>query len=795
MYADVIIDINTASLDRTFQYRIPYDMMGEVCVGSMVKVHFGNAKALKRGYVVSLSSEPVIDEEKIRNISEVCDVSDMAEPRLVKLAAWMAKTYGCTFALALRTVFPVKQKINPRTPHYLQLSADAEKCDEFVRFFEKKNQRARLRLFAALMENREIPEDIARDKLNINKSVIDYLISNGLCERSENSIYLDEAKEVKRPVLNAAQQTVVDGILSGMDDLPSDNKGSCEDHYLGNPVGTTPRVSLIHGITGSGKTEVYLSLSEAVVAQGGQVIMLIPEIALTYQMMMRFYERFKDRVSSINSKLSAGEKYERFMKASRGEVDVMIGPRSALFTPFSNLKLIILDEEHEDSYKSGQTPMYHARETAIELAKMSGAAVVLGSATPSVDSYYRALKGEYSLYTMNERATGAALPEVEITDLRAELIAGNKSPISRLLYKRMAESLSKKEQVMLFLNRRGYAGFVSCRACGFVYRCPHCDVTLFAHGSKYGTRLKCHYCGHEIGFEKKCPECSSKYIGVMKAGTEAMEIAVKKLFPEAKVLRMDRDTTAKKGEYEKILSSFADHEADILIGTQMIVKGHDFPEVTCVGILAADLSLYAPDHRAGERTFQLLTQACGRAGRADKPGHVVIQTYNPKDPYILAGAAQDYAAFYEREIVYREMLEYPPVINMLALLFESKDKELALRVSQDAAGVIGELMTGDGTGTDGQDYMAGDRDDQVAGDFESDVPQQNRWARPDHVVIGPADASIAYINDVHRRTLYVKSKDITFLEAVQQRMNELEKSEAYSGKVRISCNLNPMNLI
>ncbi len=778
MYADVIIDISAVSLDRTFQYRIPYEMMDSIGVGSMVMVHFGKAKALKRGYVVSLSSVPAIDEEKIRNIAQLCEVSDMAEPRLVKLAAWMAKAYGCTFAAALRTVFPVKQKIRPRTTHYLQLVADEEKCGEFTAFFEKKNQRARLRLLCALIEDKEIPEDIAREKLNINKSVIDFLADNDLCERSEISIYCEEDRDDPghRPVLNPEQKAAVDGILAdpvtGPDAglYPVLSEDEDEQPAVGKEAGA--KVSLIHGITGSGKTEVYLNLAQEMVKNGRQVIMLIPEIALTYQIMMRFYDRFKDRVSFINSKLSAGEKYERFMKAAQGEIDVMIGPRSALFTPFSKLGLIILDEEHEDSYKSGQTPMYHARETAIELARMSGAAVVLGSATPSVESYYRAMTGEYSLYRLKERATGASLPTVEIADLRNELLSGNKSPISRALYGHIADSLSKGEQVMLFLNRRGYAGFVSCRACGFVYRCPHCDVSLFAHGSKYGTRLRCHYCGYEIGYDKKCPECGSKYIGVMKAGTEAMEIAVRKLFPTARILRMDRDTTAKKDSYEKILSSFCDHEADILIGTQMIVKGHDFPDVTTVGILAADLSLYAPDYRAGERTFQLLTQACGRAGRAQKSGHVVVQTYNPKDPYILAGAAQDYEAFYEREIVYRQMLEYPPITNILAILFESKNRELAVKVSEDAAKAVEEMSS----------LLSED-----SGEKEGEKSLHS-------VIIGPSDASIAYINDVFRRTLYVKSVRTGFLEEVQVRMNELAKAEEYSGKVRITCNMNPMNM-
>ena len=384
-----------------------------------------------------------------------------------------------------------------------------------------------------------------------------------------------------------------------------------------------------------------------VIRDGKQAIVLIPEIALTYQTVMRFYKRFGERISILNSRMSNGERYDQMMRAKAGNIDVMIGPRSALFTPFPNLGLIVIDEEHEPTYKSEQIPRYHARETAIARAKLEGASVVLGSATPSLEAFYRSHVGkklsgtsmadgeyreffgggweeeQYELLTLKNRSQKQSLPEVHVVDLREELKKGNRSIISEKLHELMEERLEKKQQIMLFINRRGYAGFVSCRNCGHVVKCQHCDVSLTSHR---GGKLVCHYCGHEEQDISVCPECGSKHIGGFRVGTQQIEDLIKKEFPSARVLRMDMDTTKEKDGHEKILEQFASEDADILVGTQMIVKGHDFPNVTLVGILAADMSLYADDYRAGERTFQLLTQAAGRAGRGSEKGEVVIQT-------------------------------------------------------------------------------------------------------------------------------------------------------------------------
>ena len=443
------------------------------------------------------------------------------------------------------------------------------------------------------------------------------------------------------------------------------------DDFIGDYDRGIRKTYLIHGVTGSGKTLCYINMIEHVVRQGKQAVMLIPEIALTFQTVKRFYDRFGERVSILNSRMSKGERYDQFLRAMRGEIDVIIGPRSALFTPFSNLGLIVIDEEHEMAYKSEQTPSYHARQTAIHIAQTKNASVVLGSATPSVESYYNAKKGIYKLYELKNRAAGADMPDVAVVDLREELKQGNRSIFSRKLKELIEDRIRKKQQIMLFLNKRGYAGFISCRSCGYVMKCPHCDISLTAHNNG---RLVCHYCGYQTGSVKLCPKCGSRYISGFKAGTQQVEEMLKKTFPGIRVLRMDMDTTSGKDGHEKIISEFAAHNADVLVGTQMIVKGHDFPDVTLVGVLAADMSLYTSDFRAGERTFQLLVQAAGRAGRKNLHGDVIIQTYTPDNYSIVAAQKQDYEMFYDDEISFRKLMGYPPVMHMLEVKISSKNE-------------------------------------------------------------------------------------------------------------------------
>ena len=498
--------------------------------------------------------------------------------------------------------------------------------------------------------------------------------------------------------------------------------------------------SLIYGITGSGKTEVYIEMISHVLKQGRQVIVLIPEISLTYQTVMRFYRRFGSCISVMHSRLSAGERWDQYERARQGETQVMIGARSALFTDFPDLGLIIMDEEHEGAYKSESTPRYHAREVAEKLAGMRDAAFVMGSATPSLEAYTRAREGIYRLYTLKNRAgEGSVLAAAEVVDLRKEMEAGNKSIFSRRLQELIRDRLEKKEQVMLFMNRRGYSSFVSCRSCGEAVKCPHCDVTLTLHNK---TRLVCHYCGYTVPLPKKCPSCGSPYLAGFGTGTQKIEELTKAMFPQARVLRMDLDTTSKKGGHQEILSAFAKGEADILIGTQMIVKGHDFPGVTLVGILAADASLYAPDYRSGERTFQLLVQAAGRAGRGKKPGTAVIQTYTPDHYVVKASAVQDYLEFYRQEMGYRKLMKYPPAAHMLSIQIGGKEEELTAHMTEAVAEAVGRRF--------GQQAE----------------------------LIGPVFAPVYKVNDIYRKILYIKQENYDILiriqKYVQNRWDETE---------------------
>lgn len=519
----------------------------------------------------------------------------------------------------------------------------------------------------------------------------------------------------QRPELNRQQKEIAESFVRAFDQ---------EDQ--------TPW--LLHGITGSGKTEVYMEMIDHVLAAGRQAIVLIPEIALTYQTVMRFYRRYGNRISVMNSRLSAGERYDQFERAKKGETDIMIGPRSALFTPFPRLGLIVMDEEHEGAYKSEVTPRYHAREVAEKLAQMNQALFVMGSATPSVEAYTKAVRGEYRLCILAERAGSNPLAATEVVDLREEMRSGNKSIFSIRLQQLIADRLKQGEQVMLFMNRRGYSSFISCRSCGEAIKCPHCDVSLTLHNRN---RLVCHYCGYTIPLPKTCPECGSSYLAGFGIGTQKIEEMAKQMFPEARILRMDLDTTSRKGGHEAILSAFAKGEADILIGTQMIVKGHDFPHVTLVGILAADVSLYAPDYRCGERTFQLLVQASGRAGRGKRPGTAVIQTYVPEHYSIQAAAAQDYERFYQQEMGYRKLMMYPPISRMLGVQVAGKDEAK-----------VSEIM----------DFMK----EQVVQEFGNEV-----------TVIGPVPASVYKVNDIYRKILYMKQENYDILIRIQKCLQAL----------------------
>lgn len=698
-FAKIIINISHENVDRPYTYKVPEELLARTDIGSVVNVPFGKGDTLRKGVIIGFSSDADFDESKIKEIASIEEKDLSFSDSRIHLAAWIKKNYGSTFSAALKTVLPVKRKVNTPVKKAIVRLVSEDKIKEEIAAIENSNKVARLRLLDALSRDDIIPREIAVNKLHISEPTIKKLCEDGIIKVAEIAEKAEERVLTDPPVLSIEQNAIADAVKKDFD----------EGH---------PGKYLIHGITGSGKTEVYMSIIGDVIKRGRQAIVLIPEIALTFQTLMRFYDHFGNRVLVMNSTLSDGEKYLCFEKAKNGEADIVIGPRSALFTPFKDLGVIVIDEEHEGTYKSETVPKYHARETAEELARMSGAALVLGSATPSVDAYYKAVKGDYVLFELNTRPTGNSLANVHIADLREELRKGNKTIISKKLQGMIEDRLIKGEQTMLFINRRGLAGFVSCRACGFVVKCPHCDVSLSLHKNN---TLTCHYCGYTIPKMTVCPECGSKYISGFKAGTEQVEETVKKMYPEARVLRMDADTTRQKDSYEKILSSFLNKEADILIGTQMIVKGHDFKNVTLVGVLAADQTLFDADYKAAERTFDLITQAAGRAGRGDVPGDVVIQTYKPDHYAIVHAASQDYKAFYEEEIAYRDFLNYPPTGHMLSVLVTGKDEEETGKFTDQMCKALKKYF--------------------------------------DSTVIGPAPAFISKLNDIYRFVFYIKNVD------------------------------------
>ena len=712
VYIDVIVDISVNSLDRIFQYRVPEELLDAVKVGCQVNVPFGSGNRRRQAYVIGVDTVLAYDASKIKDILGVTK-APAATGQLIALADWMHERYGCTMAQALKTVLPVKKSVKEvkRTAYFL---ADREGAQQLLEKSRKsRREKARVRLLEAMLKEGCMSKETVTGVLQISASTMKSILQTGVIREETSQVYrnpvrqrLDGWQEV---CLNDEQMNAVASIWQ--------NAAICREHWS-----REQGMHLLYGITGSGKTEVYMALMEKVLNEGRQIIVLIPEISLTLQTVSRFYARFGSQIAVMNSRLSAGERYDQYMRAKRGEASVMIGPRSALFTPFDRLGLIIIDEEHESAYQSEIVPRYQAAEVAARRAEMSGALVVLGSATPSVAVYQKAREGMIGLHRLTQRArTGSRLPDVKVVDLREEFRMKNRGILSQSLHEAMDACLKRGDQMMLFLNRRGYAGFVSCRSCGYVVKCRHCDVSMTVH---HHTLLKCHYCGSEQPMPRVCPSCGSPYIAGFGVGTQKVEEFVQKEFPEARILRMDRDTTSGKDDMGRILQTFSEGGADILIGTQMIVKGHDFANVTLVGILAADLSLFAGDYQSSERTFQLLTQAAGRAGRGDRPGEVIIQTYQPEHYCIQTAAAQDYDSFYSQEIRFRQMLHYPPDRQMMVMLAEGEH-------DQQTGQAVQKLR-------------------EIAGEADFEVVE----------FIGPSRAGIAKAKDLYRYTMYMKHQDI-----------------------------------
>ncbi len=762
-YANVIVDRSLQNLDRVFVYKIPEDLKEKLVVGATVIVPFGKGDTKISGFVVELTDKAEFDEKRIKEIFSLED-NTIIESKLIVLAKYIRDNFGGTMNDALKTVTLVKKMVKNREDVKIFLTDNQEKTDimlEKLNKAETKISKERLAFLEILIKEKVTTRLLIKKKYGIDvpKAIIDYFAKEEICTTKKKVVYRNPVREeglasVKKQ-LNERQQLIADSILS-------DFKKNIRRNYL------------LHGVTGSGKTEIYMEIIDEVIRQNKQIIMLIPEIALTYQTVRRFYERFGNRISVINSSLSDGEKSDQYKRAKSGEVDIMIGPRSALFTPFERLGLIIVDEEHEKSYKSDSVPKYNAIDVAIERGRLEDASVILGSATPSLASYLKAVNGEYKLYTLDKKANNSKPANVEIVDLKEELKSGNKSIISRRLKQLMLEKLEKKEQIMLFINRRGFSGFVSCRSCGQVIKCPHCDISLTYHApegqkGKYTSKgtMECHYCGYKEMATDLCKECGSPFISTFGTGTQKLEYLIKKEFPMAKTLRMDADTTKNKGNHEKILKAFNEGEADILIGTQMIVKGHDFLNVTLMGIIAADLSLNEGNYMSGEDTFDLLLQACGRPGRGEKSGDVIIQTYSPDNYSIIAAANNDYKTFFDKELSFRKAMKYPPVSNLLVVLFLSKEENAC----KDFANTVARSMN------------------KYIKEMEGTCENTKKTS-----IIGPVAAQVAKIDDIYRNVIYIKNPNYQELVKLRKKIEDYHEKyikKGYYKNVIIHFDFNP----
>ena len=678
MIAEIIVNSNVKNLNRTFDYLVPIELEKEILIGSRVFMPFGNKKELEEGYVINIKDHSEFDETKLKSIVKIEEETYLDEDK-INLAKWISKYYFCNLSDSLKLMLPpgktskkVENRINDKMQNFINLLKDEEEIFELIENNKIKSEK-QLRVLKFLLDNNSDNEMISSTDVqlfaDVDSSVLRALEKKGVIEISKKEVLRnpfenrkeEKEKRTKKLTLNKEQKEAFLQI-----------EESIEDNLFTK--------YLLFGITGSGKTEVYLQAIEKAIKENKTCIMLVPEISLTPQTIDRFISRFgRDDIAVLHSKLSVGERYDEWKRIYNGDAKIVIGARSAIFAPLKNIGLIIMDEEHDDSYKSEMSPRYDAKEVAEFIAKVNNCPLVLGSATPDMDTYYKALNGEIVLLELNKRANNSNLPEVEIVDLREELSKGNKSMISDSLRVKIEENIKNKKQTILFLNRRGFSSFVMCRDCGYTLKCKNCDITLTYHS--YENRMKCHYCGLEEKVSKVCPNCGSENIRYFGTGTQKLETQIKEIFPEASVIRMDIDTVSKKNSHEEIIDEFKDNNIDILIGTQMVVKGHHFPNVTLVGVIAADTSLNIDDYRASEKTFQTITQVAGRAGRDKEKGYVVVQTYNPDNYSILDAKDQDYKEFYNQEIGIRKALRYPPFCDIILLGISSKNLNRAKETS------------------------------------------------------------------------------------------------------------------
>ena len=666
MFAEIIINSNARALNRIFDYIVPTNLEKDIKIGSRVFVPFGNGKKLEDGFVVNLKETSEFANKEILRIEKS---GELTENNII-LAKLMSRKYFCNISDCIKLMLPpgtggkdLENRTKEKKGNFVFLKMDNEEIYSLIESGKIKSEKQK-RVLEFLLENDGIYISDLEAITEVSKNIIKTLEKNEYIEIVQKNIQRNPFanKEVERDVpkiLNEEQKRCFESIKFCIDN----------NEFSKN---------LIYGVTGSGKTEIYLQLIDEVIKKEKTAIVLVPEISLTPQMVDRFLARFGDNIAVLHSKLSIGERYDEWQKIVKGECKIVIGARSAIFAPVKNLGIIIIDEEHDMSYKSDMTPRYNAKDLAKYIAEKNNCPLVLGSATPDMSTMYQAKENEIALYKLTKRVNNVKLPEAEIVDLRYELASGNKSMISLKLQSEIDKNLKDKKQTILFLNRRGYSTFIMCRDCGYVAKCKNCDISLTYHQKE--NKLKCHYCGYEESVIKTCPNCNSKKVKYFGTGTQKLEEEVKKMFPNATTIRMDTDTVSKKNSYEEILNKFKNENIDILIGTQMIAKGHHFPNVTLVGVIAADAGLNLDDYRAVERTFQTLVQVSGRAGREEK-GKVIIQTYNPDHYAILYAQKQDYDLFFNAELNLRKMLKYPPFCDIILIRFQGENLNDIQKVS------------------------------------------------------------------------------------------------------------------
>lgn len=669
-YAKIIVDIPFKKGEKAFDYRIPPDLADSIGIGNLVEVPFGNR--MIKGFVIEISKSSSLDKKRIKNIKGLLKEISFFNKYDLKLYRWLADYYNLNLISVIRAAIPsgiITGRISKKRKNYIKLKYKKNRTEKIIEEIENKapKQAAVLRVLLDNSDKNYIKSSLAK-KADSYPGAVKNLLEKGYLKEVEDieirSPYLEERKTEKEPFqANYFQKKAIKEI----------------ELYIGDNGRSD--VFLLHGVTGSGKTEVYLQLVEKVLKKEQGAIILVPEIALAPVMVRKFYSRFGAEIAVLHSNLSQGERYDQWRRLKNGEAQIAIGARSAVFAPVQNLGLIIIDEEHETSYKQSSYPYYHAREVAIKRAKIYGIPLILGTATPSLKSFYLAEKGYFKYISLPERINQKEMPPVELIDMRDEIDKGNLSIFSGKLKDSIDRALARDEQVLLFLNRRGYSSFVLCRECGHVVKCKNCDISLTYHDKE--SLLRCHYCDYSRKIPANCPECGSKYIKKFGIGTEKLEEEVKKYFPEAVVDRMDVDTTSTKGAHREILDRLEKNKTDILIGTQMIAKGHDYPGISVVGVITADTILNLPDFRSSERTFQLITQVAGRTGRGSKKGKVIVQTYTPGHYSLKAAQNHDYESFSKKELKLRAQLNYPPFSKLVNIIVLGKDDELTRKAVLD----------------------------------------------------------------------------------------------------------------